>query len=133
MERGILAAFKALPSVRRVALALAASGLTVALPSAGHATYGTALYSVTAIANGTIQSSIGVASVAVQAAGTYVVTFNRPVNVSCRFQSTVVGVNPGYSTTWFKAGSATALVVRTFSKTGVLASQAFTLVVTCGP
>jgi len=122
-----------LPNIRRVALALAVSGLAAALPGTAYALDGFSAFSVNALGNGTIRSSVGVKSVVQQATGNYVVTFNHTISPACSFTTSLVSVNPGYAVAFYQAGTTNGIVVRTFNKTGVATNFGFSLIVTCGP
>jgi hypothetical protein len=133
MDRGIRTILKMQPSIRKVALALAVSGLAAALPGTAHAVDGFSTFSVNATASATIRNSVGVKAVDHIATGVYRVTFNHIINTACSFTVSPVGTLPAYAVAFYTASGPNALAVRTFNPSGVAANSGFAVIVTCGP
>jgi hypothetical protein len=134
MGQGIMAAMWKPANVRRAALALAVTSLAaVALPGKGHAADGFSTFSVNALANATIRSSVGVNSVTIQATGVYKVTFNHNIAPACSFTASPLATTPSFAIPFYSASFSNSIIVRTFNKTGVATALGFSLIVTCGP
>jgi len=118
--------------VTRTALAVSALLLSATAQVEAQATYGFASYHVTVNSLQTILSSNGVQSVTKFLIGTVDVKFNRPVNRSCSFVTSIVGVTAGQAVAIMVTGSTDTVRVRTFTNAGALQDRAFALIVNCG-
>lgn len=114
----------------KLAALLAGAAVLLAPDHARASGFATFFANITA--EGEVAVSSGVNTAARTDVGTYVVRFNRQVNRSCGYVSSLRG-SSGYSVINLRVGTAHSFVVKTFGASGAAADRAFNVIVTCAP